>query len=169
MSSRSVYYKVGYIKGLAQDCSNSIANALELLQSCTKASIFSLVVNDFGTDDIIQNSYWNLMKPRGTQSVNLVFCHSHRSTESISMSQYDKRSLAMDRILIIPNSPNTIIFSADFNSSIRTASNRGQGVYFCAKKKLSLGDFSYEMSRTELQLIPMANVNTTVKYNLVMK
>ena len=27
-----------YIKGLALDCSNSIANALELLQSCTKPS-----------------------------------------------------------------------------------------------------------------------------------
>ena len=27
-----------YIDGLAQDCSNSIANALELLQSCTKPS-----------------------------------------------------------------------------------------------------------------------------------
>ena len=27
------------INGLAQDCSNSIANALELLQSCTKLSI----------------------------------------------------------------------------------------------------------------------------------
>ena len=26
----------GYIDGLVQDCSNSIANALELLQSCTK-------------------------------------------------------------------------------------------------------------------------------------
>ena len=25
-----------HIHGLAQDCSNSIANALELLQSCTK-------------------------------------------------------------------------------------------------------------------------------------
>ena len=28
-----------YIDGLVQDCSNSIANALELLQSCTKPSI----------------------------------------------------------------------------------------------------------------------------------
>ena len=28
-----------YINGLVQDCSNSIANALELLQSCTKPSI----------------------------------------------------------------------------------------------------------------------------------
>ena len=27
------------IEGLVQDCSNSIANALELLQSCTKPSI----------------------------------------------------------------------------------------------------------------------------------
>ena len=29
----------GLVNGLAQDCSNSIANALELLQSCTKPSI----------------------------------------------------------------------------------------------------------------------------------
>ena len=29
-----------YIDGLVQDCSNSIANALELLQSCTKPSIW---------------------------------------------------------------------------------------------------------------------------------
>ena len=28
-----------YFDGLVQDCSNSIANALELLQSCTKPSI----------------------------------------------------------------------------------------------------------------------------------
>ena len=28
-----------YIDGLLQDCSNSIANAMELLQSCTKPSI----------------------------------------------------------------------------------------------------------------------------------
>ena len=31
-----------YVDGLAQDCSNSIANALELLQSCTKPSMSSL-------------------------------------------------------------------------------------------------------------------------------
>ena len=30
-----------YINGLVQDCSNSIANALELLQSCAKASIYT--------------------------------------------------------------------------------------------------------------------------------
>ena len=32
---------VTYFEGLEQDCSNSIANALELLQSCTKPSICS--------------------------------------------------------------------------------------------------------------------------------
>ena len=32
-------HKVQYIDGLVQDCSNYIANALELLQSCTKPSI----------------------------------------------------------------------------------------------------------------------------------
>ena len=31
----------GHIHGLVQDCSNSIANALELLQSCNKPSIFT--------------------------------------------------------------------------------------------------------------------------------
>ena len=32
-----------HIDGLVQDCSNSIANALELLQSCTKPSTFTMV------------------------------------------------------------------------------------------------------------------------------
>ena len=31
-----------YVDGLAQDCSNSIANALELLQSCAKPSMCSM-------------------------------------------------------------------------------------------------------------------------------
>ena len=34
--------KLKHINGLVQDCSNSIANALELLQSCTKPSIYRL-------------------------------------------------------------------------------------------------------------------------------
>ena len=29
----------GYFEGLVQDCNNSIANAMELLQSCTKPSM----------------------------------------------------------------------------------------------------------------------------------
>ena len=32
---------IHYIDGLAQNCSNSIANALELLQSCAKPSIWN--------------------------------------------------------------------------------------------------------------------------------
>ena len=32
----------GYIEGLVQDCSNSISNALELLSSCTKPSIYEM-------------------------------------------------------------------------------------------------------------------------------
>ena len=32
----------GYINGLKQNCSDAIANALELLQSCTKPSIYCL-------------------------------------------------------------------------------------------------------------------------------
>ena len=32
-----------YIDGLAQDCSNSITNALELLQFCSKPSIYDIL------------------------------------------------------------------------------------------------------------------------------
>ena len=40
-----------YIEGLVQDCSNSIANALALLQSRTKPSISCMArVNIFATD-----------------------------------------------------------------------------------------------------------------------
>ena len=34
---------MAYVDGLVQDCSNSIANALELLQSCTKPSMWFLM------------------------------------------------------------------------------------------------------------------------------
>ena len=33
-------FNIFHIGGLVQDCSNSIANALELLQSCTKPSLW---------------------------------------------------------------------------------------------------------------------------------
>ena len=35
-----------YIDGLVQDCSNSSALAMELLQSCTKPSIYAIDVSD---------------------------------------------------------------------------------------------------------------------------
>ena len=37
-----------HFDGLVQDCSNSIANALELLQSCTKPSIYAFKVMGTG-------------------------------------------------------------------------------------------------------------------------
>ena len=45
---RTTVVKV-YIKDLVQDCSNTIANALELLQSCTKPSIYSRPVGNTHT------------------------------------------------------------------------------------------------------------------------
>ena len=38
-------YSEGYIDGLVQDCNNSIPDALELLQSCTKPSISSAALS----------------------------------------------------------------------------------------------------------------------------
>ena len=43
----SVYILWNWTDGLVQDCSNSIANALELQQSCTKPSKHSSVLQKF--------------------------------------------------------------------------------------------------------------------------
>ena len=61
-----------YVEGLAQDCSNSIVKALELLQSCAKHSMWSYSVNlALSTDSktfrhklhgIIESYFVNLMK-----------------------------------------------------------------------------------------------------------
>ena len=40
------------IDGLVQDCSNSIANALELLQSCTKPSIYCIQAIFLGHNEL---------------------------------------------------------------------------------------------------------------------
>ena len=45
---RSCVLLVVSVDGLAQDCSNSIANPLELLQSCTKPSLCILPLNPTG-------------------------------------------------------------------------------------------------------------------------
>ena len=39
--TKGLYYKIIYIDGFAQNCSDSIANAVELLQSCIKPSIWT--------------------------------------------------------------------------------------------------------------------------------
>ena len=41
----------GYVDGLGQDCSNSIAYALELLQSSTKPSMLSAIHLNMYTDN----------------------------------------------------------------------------------------------------------------------
>ena len=60
----SLGFGAPYIDGLAQDCSNSIANALELLQSCTKPLILEIlqyrkvsnIRRTLGGNKIIDNS-----------------------------------------------------------------------------------------------------------------
>ena len=41
----SVFFSTNYIDGIVQDCSISIANSLEILQSCTKPTIYDLEEN----------------------------------------------------------------------------------------------------------------------------
>ena len=53
---------VAYTNGLVQDCSISIANAMEILQSCTKPSIW---FNNKSYCYSLQNKIWNL-PDRGT-------------------------------------------------------------------------------------------------------
>ena len=48
-----------HIDGLVQDCSNSIANALELLQSCTKPSIWPDMIIT-GTDLTLNWCKWSI-------------------------------------------------------------------------------------------------------------
>ena len=59
------YHQCDYIDGLAQDCSNSSALAMELLQSCTKSSTWTIMLGmekmqrisiaNFANDSIHQN------------------------------------------------------------------------------------------------------------------
>ena len=58
-----------YIDGLVQDCSNSTANALELLQSCTKLSIWLLCVENYvkPNQSINQSINWSI-----NQSINSI-------------------------------------------------------------------------------------------------
>ena len=46
-SFNNVRWLIAHIDGLAQDCSNSIANALELLQSYTKPMISLIWISNY--------------------------------------------------------------------------------------------------------------------------
>ena len=50
MCIKFVFYNILF-DGLVQDCSNSIANALELLQSCTKLSSRRFEINFQGRQE----------------------------------------------------------------------------------------------------------------------
>ena len=65
------WYPKPHIDGLEQDCSNPIANALELLQSCTKLSIWRLTPPASGWDNIIRIL---TLSASGCISYNF-FCH----------------------------------------------------------------------------------------------
>ena len=60
-----------YIDGPVQDCSNSIANALELMQSCTKPSILTHwgLVTHICVDKLIINGSDNGLSPGRRQAI----------------------------------------------------------------------------------------------------
>ena len=65
---------VEYIDGLVQDCSNSIADALELLQSCTKPSILSVMSPSYfqARDDVSTDLFNSLDSDGGGNSFKIV-------------------------------------------------------------------------------------------------
>ena len=48
---------LGYIDGLVQDCCNSSALAMELLQSCTKPSMGWIMLNKIQTSEWHKNDF----------------------------------------------------------------------------------------------------------------
>ena len=53
LSANVGHFLQGSIDGLVQDCSNSIANALELLQSCTKPSQCDKVETAYAVNNLL--------------------------------------------------------------------------------------------------------------------
>ena len=47
------FYHLCYINGLVQDCSNSSALAMELLQSCSKPSIYPFIMSDYDINQVM--------------------------------------------------------------------------------------------------------------------
>ena len=62
------------LEGLVQDCSNSIANALELLQSCTEPSIWPILFASRNGDEFchwVAAEYSDMI--RGLSFTNIVY------------------------------------------------------------------------------------------------
>ena len=81
----------GHIDGLVQDCSNSIANALELQQSCTKPSIFSFIVDSRDSFTHIRQISFTVIGLSCCQWSNLDECTAlqsrHNGCHSVSNHQ----------------------------------------------------------------------------------
>ena len=82
-----------YFDGLVQNCSNSIANALELPQSCTKPSIF---VMKFTPVHVVMISICiNLFTSFDLVSISKIKWHSHRDDKLIFPSDSWRRALSI--------------------------------------------------------------------------
>ena len=87
------YAYAEYIDGLVQNCSNPIANALGLLQSCTKPSI-SCWITLLGDETVkSQALYPNQFTP-GIRTIRVVECQ--RRVSQIRALQAACRELAVD-------------------------------------------------------------------------
>ena len=75
-----------FLYGLVQDCSNSITNVLELLQSCTKPSIWSLIC------DGVANMIWCFSHVRGRR-IRVSWLQLHTQITSLWRDQSLPRCL----------------------------------------------------------------------------
>ena len=83
-----------YLYGLVQDCSNSSALALELLQSCTKPSIY-------------QVSVWNSVK-KVVSSHARNLNHKHKIDEKSTKSSWSSSKVVSRELVQISNTVNTV-------------------------------------------------------------
>ena len=70
MKTMECVFAAFYIDGLVPDCSNSITNALELLQSCTKPSISFLNTDGTGNWNFSHGRHTHLFSTVDTMAVD---------------------------------------------------------------------------------------------------
>ena len=89
-----------YFDGLVQDCSNSIANALEFLQSCTKQSVYCTSVYSM----TMQNIHMHVCCVAMTMITdeNWYICHGDNITTTVWYDDnYDDGNVYKRRIIIL--------------------------------------------------------------------
>ena len=92
-------YSHGNVEGLVQDCSNSIVNALELLQSCTKPSMSSLPVASCRRDPTDPYRVW-IMSP-GDQKLEQYIIYPKTSNKNRTCSWRSADSRCSNYIWVI--------------------------------------------------------------------